>query len=150
MARIVLDSNLIARAVMSPGGLASEILRKVLLEDHVLCMSDFMFAELLRILQYPRLQKMHGLTDLEVVEFVCSIQKAAMVVEFDPAEVAKVTRDIDDDPIIETALVAKAQFLCSLDRDILDQAVISYCESHGVQVVDDVAMIGFLRRTDAK
>jgi predicted nucleic acid-binding protein len=73
-----------------------------------------------------------------------------MVVEFDSTKVAKVTPDIDDDPIIETAVVAKAQFLCSLDRDILDQAVISYCESHGVQVVDDLAMIGILRRTDAK
>ena len=69
MARIVLDSNLIARAVISPNGLAAEILFRVLTEDHLLCSSNLMLAELDRILRYPRLRKVHGLTDAQILEF---------------------------------------------------------------------------------
>ncbi len=104
MARIVLDSNLIARSVISPNGLAAEILFRVLTEDHLLCSSNFMLAELDRILRYPRLRN----------------------------------------PIIETAIQSKAVILCSNDKDVLDNTVVDFCMTYGIQVLNDVSLIKLL------
>ncbi len=144
MARIVLDSNLIARAVISPNGLAAEILFRVLTGDHLLCSSNFMLAELDRILRYPRLQKVHGLTDERILEFVASIQVSSFVVDVDISTVRRITRDINDDPIIETAIQAKAAILCSNDKDVLDNTVVDFCMPYGIQVLNDVSLIKLL------
>jgi len=114
MARFVLDSNLIARALISPNRLAAEILFPVLTEDHLLCSSNFMLAELDRILRYPRLRKVHGLTDEQILEFVASIQLSSFVVDVDFTTVRRISRDINDDPIIETAIQATIQFAAKL------------------------------------
>lgn len=145
MARIVLDSNLIARAVISPNGLAAEILFRVLTEDHLICSSNFMLAELDRILRYPRLRKVHGLTDAQILEFVASIQVSSFVVDVDITTVRRITRDINDDPIIETAIQSKAAILCSNDKDVLDATVVDFCMPYGIQVLNDVSLIKFLR-----
>ena len=144
MARIVLDSNLIARAVISPNGLAAEILFRVLTNDHLLCSSNFMLAELDRILRYPRLRKVHSLTDAQILEFVASIQVSSFVVDVDITAVRRITRDINDDPIIETAIQAKAAILCSNDKDVLDNTVVDFCMPYGIQVLNDVSLIKFL------
>ena len=144
MARIVLDSNLIARAVISPNGLAAEILFQVLTDDHLLCSSNFMLAELDRILRYPRLRKVHSLTDAQILEFVASIQVSSFVVDVDITAVRRITRDINDDPIIETAIQAKAAILCSNDKDVLDNTVVDFCMPYGIQVLNDVSLIKFL------
>jgi len=144
MARIVLDSNLIARAVISPNGLAAEILFQVLTDDHLLCSSNFMLAELDRILRYPRLRKVHSLTDAQILEFVASIQVSSFVVDVDITAVRRITRDINDDPIIETAIQAKAAILCSNDKDVLDNTVVDFCMPYGIQVLNDVSLIKLL------
>ena len=144
MARIVLDSNLIARALISPNGLAAEILFRVLTEDHLLCSSNFMLAELDRILRYPRLRKVHGLTDERIPEFVASIQVSSFVVDVDITTVRRITRDINDDPIIETAIQAKAAILCSNDKDVLGNTVVDFCMPYGIQVLNDVSLIKLL------
>jgi len=144
MARIVLDSNLIARALISPNGLAAEILFRVLTEDHLPCSSNFMLAELDRILRYPRLRKVHGLTDERIPEFVASIQVSSFVVDIDITSVRRITRDINDDPIIETAIQAKAAILCSNDKDVLGNTVVDFCMPYGIQVLNDVSLIKLL------
>jgi predicted nucleic acid-binding protein len=50
--RIVLDTNVLARAVTGPGGPAGELLRRVQ-RDHLLVLSPFLITELARVLRYP-------------------------------------------------------------------------------------------------
>ena len=69
MFRVVLDSNVIARAVMSPNGLAADLLTQLVKSEHQLCTSDFMLAELVRVLSYSRLQKRHRLDDQKITAF---------------------------------------------------------------------------------
>ena len=78
MAKIVLDTNIIVRAVASPSGLASELLRRTISDGNLLCTSNFMLAELDRVLRYPRVRKVHGLSDPDIEDFVRSIQQVAM------------------------------------------------------------------------
>ena len=145
MFRILLDSNVIARAVISPNGPAAELLALVVNSEHQLCTSDFMLAELVRVLAYPRLQKRHGLDDQAIVSFVRSIQEVSIVFDIDPQSVPKITRDINDDPVVATAVLSASQYLCSLDKDLLEPAVVRYCQSRSVVALDDVGLLNLLR-----
>ncbi|MCY2978372.1 MAG: putative toxin-antitoxin system toxin component, PIN family [Planctomycetota bacterium] len=148
MAKIVLDTNIIVRAVASPSGLASELLRRTISDENLLCTSNFMLAELDRVLRYPRVRKIHGLSDTEIEDFVRSIQQVALVVEVDAAKSVRVTRDKDDDPVIETALRTKADYLCSIDKDIGAKEVVDHCKAVGVKVVTDTVLIAIFRNQD--
>jgi len=145
MARIVLDTNIIVRAVASPIGLASELLRHSISDRNLLCSSNFMLAELDRVLRYPRVQRIHGLTDSEIEDFIQSIQQVALVVEVDAAKSMPVTRDREDDPVIETAIRSNADYLCSVDLDLLAKDVVDHCKTRGVEVVTDTELIAILR-----
>ena len=107
-----------------------------------------MLAELDRVLRYPRLQKIHGLTDSKIEDFVRSIQQVALVVDVEPAKSPSVTRDIDDDPVVETAVRTKAEFLCSVDKDLLTQTVVDHCLKSGIKVVSDIVLIAILRNVE--
>ena len=104
-----------------------------------------MLAELVRVLSYPRLQKRHQLDDQKIAAFVRSIQQLSLVVEVDAQSVPQVTRDVNDDPVVETAVRSSSQYLCSLDKDILAPAVVEYCQAHGVTVLNDVELLKVLR-----
>ena len=148
MAKIVLNTNIIVRAVASPSGLASELLRRTISDENLLCTSNFMLAELDRVLRYPRVRKIHGLSDTEIEDFVRSIQQVALVVEVDASKSVRVTRDRNDDPVIETAVRARANYLCSIDKDIGAKEVLDHCKAVGVEVISDTTLIAILRNQD--
>jgi putative PIN family toxin of toxin-antitoxin system len=145
MAKIVLDTNIIVRAVASPSGLASELSRRTISDGNLLCTSNFMLAELDRVLRYPRVRKIHGLSDTEIEDFVRSIQQVALVVEADASKSVRFTRDKNDDPVIETTLRTKADYLYSIDKGIVAKNVVDHCKAYGVDVVSDTALIAILR-----
>ncbi len=150
MPKIVLDTNIIARAVVSPRGLAAELFQRVISNDNLLCTSGFMLAELDRVLRYPRLRKIHDLSDTEIEDFVRSVQQLALVIDVEAAQTASVTRDRDDDPVIATAIRTKAKYLCSIDQDIHAADVVEHCLAFGVEVVSDVTLIQILRDTQTR
>lgn len=150
MAKIVLDTNIIVRAVASPSGLASELLRRTIAFGNLLCTSNFMLAELDRVLRYPRFRKIHGLSDIDIEDLVRSIQHVALVIDVEAAKSVRVTRDRDDDPVIETALRSKANYLCSIDKDIGAKDVVEHCKAFGVEVVSDTELMSILRSRNQK
>jgi putative PIN family toxin of toxin-antitoxin system len=148
MFRVVLDSNVLARAVMSPNGLAADLLKRLVQSENQLCTSDFMLSELVRVLSYPRLQKRHKLDDQMIANLVRSIQQLSIVIEVKVQSAPQVTRDVNDDPVVETAIRSSSKYLCTLDKDILATEVMRYCESHGVTVLNDLALLNTLRDAD--
>jgi predicted nucleic acid-binding protein len=93
-------------------------------------------------------RKIHGLSDADIEDFVRSIQQVALVVEVDAAKSVRITRDKDDDPVIDTAIRTKANYLCSIDKDIGAADVVDHCKAFGVEVVSDTMLIAFLRNQD--
>ena len=65
--RVVLDSNILARAAHNPAGPAGELLNRLCTAEHVLIVSPFILDELDRVLRYPRLRPLHGLSDNAIV-----------------------------------------------------------------------------------
>ncbi len=140
--RIVLDTNILARAASGPPSPAAELLQRAMQEPHVLCVSPFLLSELSRVLRYERVRRIHGMTDEDIDHFLQNIQLASVVVEPAPDAIAAiVTADPDDDPIVATAIAASADVLCTLDRHLHIPAIVSYCQQHGIEVVRDVELL---------
>ena len=58
--RVVLDTSLIVRAAGDQTGLARELLLLALDERHTLVLSHSLYAEVEKVLHYPRIRALHG------------------------------------------------------------------------------------------
>lgn len=143
--RIVLDTNVLARAASGPPGPAAELLKLCLESPRELCVSLFLISELSRVLRYDRVRRIHGLSDEGIDEFLQDLQVASVMVATPPEAAMVVASDPDDDPIVATAVAASAQFLCTLDRHLRTPAVVNYCAVHGIEVITDSDLLQRLR-----
>ena len=144
--RIVLDTNILARAASGPPGPADDLLLRCVAPPQILCVSPFLLAELARVLRYPRVRKVHGMADEEIDAYVRDVQMASMIVSV-PIEAveAVVSSDPEDDPIVATAVAARADVLCTLDRHLRQQPVVAHCASKGIQILTDLELLQRLR-----
>lgn len=143
--RVVLDTNILARASYSPTGPAGECLQRLRDPAHVLVLSAFILDELDRVLRYPRLQRLHGLTDQEIDDYVRDVADAALVVPINAAVSGVVASDPDDDPVVATAEGGNADVICTLDRHLHHSDVVDYCNQHAIEVLTDVELLTRLR-----
>jgi len=112
--RVVLDTNVLV-AAFATRGLCEDVPRTILAE-HELVVSEFILAELERVLREK--PKIPSGRVRAVIGF---IRETALVVEpTDPSEWPET--DPDDRWIIATATIGEAQLLVSGDRDLLDAA----------------------------
>jgi putative PIN family toxin of toxin-antitoxin system len=144
--RVVLDTNILARPSFSAAGPATELLERLQAAEHLLIVSEFILSELDRVLRYPRLVALHGFNDAEISRYVADIETASLFVDVAAKDVIPViAHDPDDDPVIATAVVGKADVLCSLDRHLRRAEVRDYCTRFGIRVLTDVELLGELR-----
>jgi putative PIN family toxin of toxin-antitoxin system len=144
--RVVLDTNVLARAVRGGTGPAAELLGIVLAAPHVFILSPFLLSELARVLRYERVRKLHKLDDSQLDTYVQSLQAAALVVNPPAAAAAAVvSADPDDDPVVATAVTGQAEVLCTRDRHLGSTAVRAYLSAQGVQVLTDIELLQLLR-----
>lgn len=144
--RVVLDTNILARAARGGTGLAAELLAEVADPAHVLVLSPFLVLELSRVLRYPRVRAMHGLDEADIDAYVQAVQSMGMIaipVSASPTPV--VTNDPTDDAVIATAVDGAAEVLCTLDRHFRTPAVLAYCTQHGVRVLSDIELLAEVR-----
>ncbi len=144
--RVVLDTNILARANPYAAGAARALLDLIRhSDDVVLIVSPFLLAELERVLNYPRLRALWPLAQSDIAHFVDALQQFAEVVSPGQAE-AVIAEDPDDDPVLATAVAGRADVVCSLDRHFASPAVAEYARRHQFEVVSDVELLQRLRR----
>jgi putative PIN family toxin of toxin-antitoxin system len=144
--RIVLDTNVLARAVRGGMGPAAELLGIVMAPPHVFILSPFVLAELARVLRYPRIRLLHKLDDTQLDAYVQWLQAAALIVNPPAATTMQVvSADPDDDPVIATAVHGQAEVLCTRDHHLHSPSVKAYCSNHGLRVLTDVELLQILR-----
>ena len=145
--RIVLDTNILARAAARTPGPARELLLRCLDSPHVLLLSEFLLAEVTRALQYPRMRKVHGLGDEDIADYVNYLKTASVTVLLPEGTSPAVVRaDTEDDPIVATAVVGLANVLCSRDHHLYQPQVVAYCRARGVEVMNDLDLLNWLRK----
>lgn len=118
MLDVVVDTNVLVRAFLKPDSSDGEIIRRVVDRKLNLYISQEQFNELVRVLQYPRLQK-YDVNDATVATFLKTIVSFG---KFVIPQKTDLCRDKPDNAILGTALalIGKNQvFLITADKDLL-------------------------------
>lgn len=142
--RIVLDSNILVRAFVSSQGVARNLLLTILASDHTLILSNEILFEAARVLRYPRLLAAHGESEETVYEFTGWLREAAEIVVLDPLAPAPI-RDRNDIFVLQTALSAEADVVCSGDRDFFEPPASIFLASSGIEVLTDAQLLRKLK-----
>ena len=142
--RVVLDSNILARATPGKSSAAREELLLLTRQPHTLVTAAPLLAELARILQYPRVRALRGLDDAGILSYLQAVALGSAVVS--PASPAPVrTRDPDDDQVIAAAVAGRAEVICTRDQHFFDPSVQCACAAHGIRILNDVDLLLELR-----
>lgn len=146
--RIVLDTNILVRAnpKVPPQGLARDLLLTIVSGAHSLVLSPAILIEVQRVLKYPRVQACWPLAPEAISQYIAFLEAASILVEIPPAFPPLVIADPNDDPILQTAVVGRADVLCSRDEHFRHKIVEEFCRTHGIRILDDILLMQELRR----
>lgn len=120
--RVILDCNVLIQAIANGSGPAGQVLR-LLQENRIeVCVSRTVLEELRAVLQYPSVRhKLPDLTDERIDLFLHQFVFRATLLRQVP-HVFDYARATQDEPYIDLAAAARADYLISRDRDLLSLA----------------------------
>jgi len=142
--RIVLDTAILVRAHDGAKGLARDLLLRIIESDHVLLISDEMLYELAKVLRYPRMLALHGLSEGRIYDYIGFLREAAEIVHPNPLLITPI-RDRNDAVVMQTAIIGEAEVLCTRDQDFFDPPAEPFLRRAGIAVLDDIALMQRLR-----
>ena len=118
---VVLDCMVFLQAASRPGGPAVRILLEFVEAGHItLWVSDSILDEVRDVLGRPRIRaKNPTITDERVKDFFRRIEQVAQKLDDVPASFS-LPRDPDDEPYVNLAIAANADYLVTWDHDMLD------------------------------
>jgi len=117
--RLVLDTNVVASAVISPGGPPARLLELWRQEVFDVLVSEPILTEYRRVLRYDRIRPRHGLSDQEIDEVIDDFRRFGDLVHV-TASITAITADPDDDMFIECAASSEADYIISGDSHLLE------------------------------
>ncbi len=118
---VVLDCMVFLQASSRPAGPAARLFIDFVEAGHVtLSVSDPILAEVRDVLGRPRIRaKNPAITDESVEDFFRRIDRIAQKIEEVPATYS-LPRDPNDEPYLNLAIAANADYLATWDNDMLD------------------------------
>src|SRR4051795_5436808 len=115
MPRAVLDSSVLVSAFLTPHGSVVRLLHEPAGSQYQLCLSEYILTETAEtLLSKPQLRN-YAYTDTDVRDFIRWLLTYAEMIA-DLPTLHAVPDDPKDDPIIATAVAAKADYLVTGDR----------------------------------
>lgn len=115
--RVVLDANVLVSAAISTAGPPREIVRAWVDERFELIASPMLLEELADVLARPRFRR--WISTATAADYIAGLAGDAQVVDDPPAQPG-LTADPDDDYLITLARAARADYIVSGDRHLLD------------------------------
>jgi putative PIN family toxin of toxin-antitoxin system len=120
MPKAVLDSTVLVSAFLSKTGVSRELLRKAKAGNFTICLAEEILKETERkLLEYSRIRKRYPYTDEGAAKYVQLLRIVCQVVTELP-KIKAVARDPNDDMIIACGIKAKAGYIVTRDKDMLD------------------------------
>lgn len=143
MTRVVLDTNQLVAALLRPPELATLLMAWESLRFTVVA-SPSLLDEYMRVLAYPdvaalispellRTFQSHLFADIELVE---------------PPETPRVCRDPEDDKIVAAAIYGLADFIVTVDQDLLTDEIVTQLEKLAVRVISGDELVRLLDEGD--
>lgn len=112
--KVVVDSNVFVNALL--GGKSKEIFKRIDKGDIELILSDDIFAEYSVLIEYPVIKE--RIDSLLFYSLLYEIYKKAKFLE--PNEQFNICRDKEDNKFLDAVYASKADYLLTLDKDLLD------------------------------
>jgi putative PIN family toxin of toxin-antitoxin system len=117
--RAVFDCNVFLQAVSNEKSPAAACFRLVQQKIVQLFVSEETLAELEEVLNRSYIKKQFDLSERAIIEFNGNLRILAKVSHKIP-QVFSLPRDIDDEPYINLAVKAEADYIVTRDKDLLD------------------------------
>jgi len=138
--RVLLDTNLLVRAAISPNGLARELLRRIEQnEDHILIVSSYLLTEVADVLSRSRIQARWPLSDDEIQSYC---QYLARVGEEAPVHALPLAiSDPKDQGVVEAAVAGEANVICTSDVHFYESPAREFLAERGISVLKDKALL---------
>lgn len=138
----VLDSTVLISAFLTRTGVSNELLQHAAEEAFIIYLSPNILTETQNVLldDTRRIRRRYRYPNESVIEFIEGVRDLARLVTDLPA-VSVVARDPNDDPIIATALKARASYIVTRDDDLL-----SLQEYTGTTMITPEDFMAILRR----
>jgi putative PIN family toxin of toxin-antitoxin system len=134
---VVLDTVVFVRALINPKGRWGRLLFGHA-DKYVIVLSPEIVKEILEVINRPELhRRFPEMAELPRLDLVLSKLEEADVVE--PLERLEVCRDPQDNKFFECAVAARADYIVSEDRDILDVG-----EYRGIRMVSATEFLEIL------
>jgi uncharacterized protein len=115
--RAVVDTNVLVRAVIRPHGTVGPVLLRLRQGEYTLLTSRPLLAELVDVLNRPRIREKYGVTDRDIQTVVGLLLLRGEGVN--PTERIAACRDPRDDKFLEVAVAGEADVIVSGDEDLL-------------------------------
>lgn len=131
--------NILVRANEHSAGPVRRLLLRLIAGGHTLLISREMIVELARVLRYPQLQALFGLSEEQIYRYVQFLWAVSSIVEVEDV-LSVPMRDPKDIVVLETAVIGEADVICTLDRDFYDVETLAFCSALGIRVCDDVEL----------
>ncbi len=143
MMRIVLDTNVMVSAILSPRSTSAQIIRLVLDGVVNLIISHDILDETLRVIRYPRLVKLMKKNSVALKEVESVIDRLSAIAVVTPG---KLTLDvIQDDPsdnkILACAVEGEVDFIVSGDHHLIELK-----EFQGIPIVIPATFVAIIKR----
>jgi putative PIN family toxin of toxin-antitoxin system len=143
--RILLDTNLLIRAAITPEGLARKILDHIGAKDeHVLILSAHLLSEVADVLSRPRIRARWPLSDDEIQAYCQYLSAAGQEVKIQP--LPPVISDPKDQAVIKAAVCGNADTICTSDAHFFKSPAGEFLAERGIAVLSDVKLVAALER----
>jgi putative PIN family toxin of toxin-antitoxin system len=120
MIRAVIDLNVIISGLIVPRGFAYHVWSAWLAERFTLVISEGMILELVGKLAEPRISERYGVTPQEIHYISSLLRGHGSLVAVSDDLMTPVTGDPEDDLVLASARVARADYLVTRDKKLLD------------------------------
>ena len=137
--RVVIDTNVVVSGLMKTDSTPAAVVQAARREAFEWIASDDLLAEMQRVLARPSVQRQTGLSDADAAHFQQQVTELATRVE--PTQRIDISRDPDDNRVLEAAFAGEADYIVTGDRDLLELG--SY---EGIRIVTPADFIALLPR----
>ena len=115
--RVVLDTNILVRALIMPHGSVGPVLLNLRQRQYILLYAWPLLEELMDVLNRPRIRVKYNLSEQDIHTVVSLILLWGVAVTI--IEPIRACRDLKDDKVLEVAVAGEADVIVSGDEDLL-------------------------------
>lgn len=130
---VLLDTNVLISAFINPKGSPAKLLKYWKSGEFNIAISDVLFEEFKEVIRRPRIKDKYRIAEEEIKEVEEAILEKAIFVPL--AGMVKICRDPNDNAVLETAILANADYLITGDKDIKTPGLVTHLEEHGVKII---------------